>query len=84
MRSARLGQAWRPCCGMDFSAWIKEAGADLRRVHGIDPARISEKVWRQLYVHNRPPSEAPNRAHVLYVNALPTAKRTRYRVARGK
>jgi hypothetical protein len=43
---------------MGFEEWKTLASAALSELHGIDPSRISEQVWRQLYIDNYAPRDA--------------------------
>ena len=47
---------------MEFEQWQELAAAALREVRGIDPSRIQERIWRQLYIDNYAPRDAAERA----------------------
>jgi hypothetical protein len=56
---------------MNFEQWKAAVEAVLHEQYGIDPARIPNKIWRQLYLQNFEPREAAHRIEVIYVNAPP-------------
>jgi hypothetical protein len=56
---------------MNFEQWKAAAGAVLHEQYGINPARIPNEIWRQLYLQNFEPREAAHRIEVIYVNARP-------------
>ena len=52
---------------MEFEEWKTLAAAALSELHGIDPSRIPEQVWRQLYIDNHAPRDAADACrHVLH------------------
>ncbi len=62
-----VGCGWK----MNFEQWKAAAGAVLHEQYGINPARIPNEIWRQLYLQNFEPREAARRIEVIYVNARP-------------
>ena len=62
-----VGCVWK----MNFEQWKAAAGAVLHEQYGINPARIPNEIWRQLYLQNFEPREAARRIEVIYVNARP-------------
>jgi hypothetical protein len=50
----------------DFKRWLANAVAELQRKHNINPAIISVRVWRHLYIQGRSPHDAADQAVSAY------------------
>ena len=56
---------------MNFEQWKAAVEAVLHEQYGINPARVANKIWRQLYLQNFEPREAAHRIETIYVNVPP-------------
>jgi hypothetical protein len=55
----------------DITRWKALAAAALSRQHSIDPTKVPERLWNELYVSGCTPREAAERARAHFNNARP-------------
>jgi hypothetical protein len=52
--------------GHPYATWKAEAAQELERRHGLGATVIAELIWRQFYAHKLTPTEAADRAELVY------------------
>jgi hypothetical protein len=55
----------------DYSAWKADAARELKERHHIEATAVAERIWIQFYARRLGPSEAADRAKIVYRGAQP-------------
>jgi hypothetical protein len=55
--------------GSPYATWKAEAAHELQRRHRLGAKVIADRIWRQFYAHKLAPTEAADRAELVYRRA---------------